>query len=357
MRLILLVDMDYFYVACEELRRPEIKEKPAVVGSDPKQGEGRGVVMTANYAARKFGLRSGMPISMAYRIKKDAIYIPEDFEYYEAMSKKVMDLIKRFADKFEQVSIDEAFIDVSKRVKNYDEALALAAKLKLEMKEKVGLPCSIGISTNKLVAKMASETAKPNGIRVVKEDDAAEFLSKKPVGDLYGVGRKMGKVLEDFGYRTIGDLAKANPVVLVERFRSYGAELYNYANGRDDSEVQENWEVKSIGRERTFARDTGDRGEIARAMSEMSKEVGEELKKQGFAFKVVTIKLRYSDFEESLKSRSLAYRSVDPEEIFQVAMQLFDRYAERGEELRKVGVRVSNLANYKGQKSIIEYGA
>ena len=343
MRLILLVDMDYFFVACEELRRPDIKGKPAVVGSDPRPTGGRGVVMTANYPARKFGLRSGMPLSLAYRIKKDTIYMPEDFEYYEQVSRKVMDLIKKYADRFEQVSIDEAFADVSVRAKSYEDALALAARLKKEMKEELGLPCSIGVSTNKLVAKMASEDAKPNGIKLVKEADAKEFLSGKRVGDLYGVGKKMGKVLEGFGYKTIGDLAKANPVVLVERFKSYGAELHNSANGIDESEVQENWEVKSIGRERTFARDTSDREEVARLFGGMSKEVGEELGKQGLAFKVVTIKLRYADFEEVLKSRSLTHRSVDPEEISRVAIQLFDRYAERGEELRKIGVRVSNL--------------
>ena len=355
MRLIALIDMDYFFVACEELRHPEIRSKPAVVGSDPKQGEGRGVVMTANYAARKFGLRSGMPIYLAYRIKKDAIYLPVDFEYYEEVSRKVMALIKTYADKFEQVSIDEAFIDISKRAKGYDDALELAKGLQKEIKEKIGLPCSIGVSVNKLMAKMASDDAKPNGVKVVKEEEAKEFLSKKPVGDLYGVGRKMKKVLEDFGYKTIGDLAKANPVVLVERFKTYGAELYNSANGRDESEVQENWEVKSIGRERTFERDTDDRYEITKAIREMSKEVGEEMKKAGLSFKVVTIKLRYADFEEHLKSRSLTHRSTDPEEIAGVATQLFDKYAEKGEELRKIGVRVSNLVKYKGQKRMVEY--
>ena len=311
--------------------------------------------MTANYAARKFGLRSGMPIYLAYRIKKDAVYLPVDFEYYDEVSKKVMALVKTYADKFEQVSIDEAFIDISYRAKSYEDALELMKQLKQEVKDKIGLPCSIGISTNKLVAKMASDDAKPNGIKLVKEDEAREFLSKKPVGDLYGVGRKMKKVLEDFGYKAVGDLAKANPVVLVERFKSYGAELYNYANGRDDSEVQENWEVKSIGRERTFERDTSDRYEITSAIREMSKEVGDELKRQGFAFKVVTVKLRYSNFEENLKSRSLTHRSVDTDEIAQVATQLFDKYAETGEELRKVGVRVSNFAKYKGQKRMAEY--
>ncbi len=355
MRLIALIDMDYFFVACEELRHREIRGKPAVVGSDPKREGGRGVVMTASYAARKFGIRSGMPISMAYRIKKDLAYVPQDFEYYEEMSAKVMALVKTYADKFEQVSIDEAFIDISKMASGYDEALELMKGLKKEIREKIGLPCSIGISVNKLMAKMASEGAKPDGIKVVKEEDAAVFLAKKPVGELYGVGRKTSRMLEEFGYRTIGDLAKANPVVLVERFKSYGAELHNSANGIDDSDVQENWEVKSISRERTFGRDTSDRHEIVKAIGDMSKEVGEDLKKQGFAYKVVTIKLRYSDFEENLRSRSLTHRSVDTDEIAQVATQLFDKYMEKGEELRKIGVRISNLAKYKGQKRMTEY--
>ena len=355
MRLIALVDMDYFFVACEELRHPEIRGKPAVVGSDQKPEGGRGVVMTASYAARKFGLRSGMPLSMAYRIKKDTAYIPQDFEYYEEMSAKVMAIVKTHADKFEQVSIDEAFIDISKKAKDYDDALKLMKQLKKEIREKLGLPCSIGVSVNKLMAKMASEGAKPDGVKVVREEEAKEFLSKKPVGDLYGVGRKTSQMLEQFGYRTIGDLAKANPVVLVERFKSYGAELHNAANGVDESEVQENWEVKSISRERTFERDTSERNEMVEAIGAMSKEVGEELKNGGFAFKVVTIKLRYPDFSETMRSRSLSHRSVDTEEIAQVAVQLLDKYAEREEKLRKIGVRVSNLAKYKGQKRMLEY--
>jgi DNA polymerase IV (DinB-like DNA polymerase) len=355
MRLIALIDMDYFFAACEELRKPEIKDKPVVVGADPKKGEGRGVVSTANYVARKYGIRSAMPISIAYRLKKDAIFLPVDFEYYEEVSKKVMEIIKQYADRFEQVSIDEAFIDISKKAKSYDEALELAKRLKQEIAEKLKLPCSIGVSTNKLVAKMASEAAKPNGVKLVREEEAKEFLSKMPVGNLYGVGRKMREALEKLGYKTVDDLAKANPVELVQRFRTYGAELYNYANGRDDSEVQENYEVKSVGRERTFERDTDDRDEIVKKISEMSKEVGEQIKKEGFAFKVVTLKLRYSNFEEHLKSRSLTHRSVDANEIESVATELFDKYADKSEEIRKIGVRVSNLAKYKGQKRMTEY--
>ncbi len=355
MRLIALIDMDYFYVACEEVRKPEIKGKPAVVGWDPRGGEGRGVAMTANYAARKFGIKSGMPISIAYRLNKDAIFLPVDFDYYEEMSNKVMAVIKHYADKFEQVSIDEAFIDITKKAGDYASAVKLAEELKQEVKDKTGLPCSIGVSVNKLMAKMASEEAKPNGIKLVEEEEAKEFLAKMPVGDLYGVGRKMKQALQSLGYKTIGDLANANPVKLVAQFKTYGAELYNYANGRDESEVQENYEVKSIGRERTFERDTSERYEITKALREMSREVGDEVRRSGLSFKVVTIKLRYSDFEEHLKSRSLKLRSNDPEEIAKAAVELFDKYAETGENLRKIGVRVSNLEKYKGQKKMTEY--
>ncbi len=355
MRLIALIDMDYFFVACEELRKPEIKTKPVIVGADPKKGEGRGVVSTCNYVARKYGIRSAMPVSIAYRLKKDAIFLPVDYDYYEEVSKKVMDIVKQQADKFEQVSIDEAFIDISNRAKNYEEAQELAKSLQQEIKEKLSLPCSIGVSYNKLMAKMASEGAKPNGVKVIREEEAKQFLAKMPIGELYGVGKVMKEKLESLSYKTIGDLASANPVELVQRFRTYGAELYNYANGRDDSEIQENYEIKSIGRERTFENDTNDRYEITKMIREISKEVAEEVKKSGIAFKVVTIKMRYSSFEEHLKSRSLRQRSTELDEIVNNAIDLFDKYAEKGENLRKIGVRVSNLAKYKGQKKMFEY--
>lgn len=355
MRLIALVDMDYFFAACEELRRPEIKGKPVVVGADPKGGNGRGVVSTCNYPARKFGIRSGMPISMAYRLNKNAIFLPVDWEYYEKLSKQVMAVAKEYADKFEQVSVDEAYLDLSKRANSYEEALTIADRLKEDIKSQTGLPCSIGVGTNKLISKMACEAAKPGGVKVIKEEDAKAFLSKKPIGDLYGVGRKMKDKLEGLGYKTIGDLAKANLASLVGRFGVYGAELYNYANGRDDSEVEENYEIKSIGRERTFEKDTTDRAEIVKMIKNISAEVAAEVKKSGFAYKTVTIKIRYENFEEHLKSKSLSHLSDDQNEMSTNAIILFDMCAEKDAKIRKIGVRASNLRKYKGQKKISEY--
>ena len=182
MRIIMLIDMDAFYVACEELRHPEIKEVPAVVGWDPKEGKGRGVVLTCNYKAREFGMRSGMPISAAYRLNPKAVYIKPDFDYYESISKKVMTIIRPMADRLEQVSVDEAYADVSKRVDSYEQAQGYAQMIRNTVLDGSGLKCSIGIGTSKLIAKMACERAKPNGVKLVREEDARRFLADMEVG-------------------------------------------------------------------------------------------------------------------------------------------------------------------------------
>lgn len=349
--MILLVDMDYFYAACEEIKRPELRTKPTIVGSDPKGGRGRGVVMTCNYVARKVGIHSGMPISAAYKIKPDANYLPMDYSYYEAKSKEVMAILKESADKLEQVSIDEAFVDLSNKVKDYNEALDYAARIKKTIKDKVKLPCSIGISTNKLMAKMACESAKPNGIKVIKDEDKKAFLEKMPVGELYGVGRKTKEKLEKMGYETVGKLSGANIMDLIKEFGSFGTELHNYANGIDDSKIEENYQIKSIGRETTFEFDTNDPDKITVTIARLSNEVFDELKRMGFSFKVVTFKARYPDFSESLKSK-MVRPSNDLQIIKDTATKLYNKYFDSNKKLRKIGIRVSQLTEYKSQKKL-----
>ncbi len=356
MQLIMLIDMDYFFVACEELRRPEIKDKPAIVGFDPKKGEGRGVVMTCNYIARRLGIKSGMPISTAYKINPDAVYLPMDYDFYEKMSREVMKIAKAFADKFEQVSIDEAYIDVSRKAKDYDAALEYAKRIKEEITKGTRLPCTIGISTNKLMAKMACEAGKPDGIKLVREEEAREFLKEKGLDDLYGIGRKTMEKLEAMGYRTVGDLAKANTMELMEKFGSFGIELKKYANGIDESKVEENYEVKSISREKTFESDTAERDVVVSAIRELSGEVIKDVKKAGLSFRVVTVKMRYNDFTEHLKSRSIK-RSDELADLVSNAADLYLRYSSRTKNLRKIGVRVSDLTKAKGQKKIGEFSA
>lgn len=347
--------MDYFFAACEELRHPEYKTKPLVVGADPKGGTARGVVSTCNYLARKFGIHSAMPISMAYKLKKDAIFLPVDYSYYEKMSSQVMEIIKGFAFKFEQVSIDEAFADISTKVKDYAEALEYAKRVKEAIRLQTGLPCSIGIGPNRVIAKMACEAGKPDGIKLVKQDDAKAFLSPMKVGRLYGVGKKTEERLESLGYKTIGDLARANLVNLVESFGAFGAEIYRSANGEGDDEIVENYEIKSIGRERTFESDTSDRKKIAEKIESISKEVAEEVKKQGVFFKTVTVKIRYSDFSEHLKSKSISHYTDDLSEMLETAQRLFDQAVEPERAIRKVGVRVSGFGKSKGQKKIRDF--
>ncbi len=352
MRLILLIDMDYFFVACEELRHPEIKGKPVIVGFDPKEGRGRGVVSTCNYEARKFGIHSAMPISIAYRIKPDAIFLPIDYAYYEKVSKSVVELAKRYSQKCEQVSIDEVFLDVSEKIKDYDGASEYAKEIKRAISDELHLPCSIGVSVNKLLAKMACEAAKPNGIKLVKQEGAKAFLRDIPIGKLYGVGQKTEERLKAMGYKTIGDVADSNSSRLSQVFKNFGNEIYNSANGIDDSEIIENWEVKSIGRERTFEEDTAEKTQIEEKIKEVSKEVFEELKAQNFYFKTVTVKIRYSDFTEHLKSKSLLHPSNDLQTIIDTAIKLFEQSAEEGRKVRKIGVRTSTLSERKGQKKI-----
>jgi len=351
----MLIDMDYFFAACEELRRPDIKDKPVVVGADPKKGNGRGVVSTCNYVARKYGIHSGMPISMAYRLKPDAVFLPLDEPYYESLSEKVMGIIRSHADKFEQASIDEAFIDVSKRISSYDEAFELAKEIKEEIKEKTGLPCSIGIGPSKLIAKMACEAAKPNGIKVVKEDETKAFISDMPIGKLYGVGKKTAEKLESLGYKKVSDVANANPMKLMDIFGVYGIDLYKAANGIDESEVEESYEVKSIGREKTFEKDTRSIEELEKAIRDMSAEIVQDVKRQGFAFSTVSIKLRFSDFDEHIKSKSLNYSTDSEQEIEKSAIELLNEYYDKEKLVRKIGVRVSGLKPFKGQKKLAAF--
>ena len=343
--------MDYFYVACEELRRPEIKGKAVIVGADPKNGRGRGVVMTCSYAARRYGIKSAMPISVAYRIKPDATYLPMDYAYYEKISLKVMNLIREFSGAFEQVSIDEAYVELAGGAASLEEAERLAYKIKGSIKEEIGLDCSIGVSFNKLMAKMASDAAKPNGIKIVKESEAQAFLENMPLDKLYSIGSKTRDKLESMGFHSVGELAKANKMEIMAEFGSAGLELHNYANGIDESKLLGAYDPKSIGREMTFEDDTSDIKAVSDSLKRLSNEVAAEAGRAGFAFKNVTVKLRYSDFSERLHSRAIK-PSEEPLELYGTAEKLYLDNVEKGRKLRKIGVRVSGLMKYAGQRRL-----
>ena len=352
-RIIFHLDMDQFFAAVEEREHPEIRGKPVVVGANPKEGKGRGVVSTCNYAARKFGVRSGMPISRAWKLCPQAVYLPVNYELYMKVSGEIMDLLRKHADKFEQWGIDEAFLDVTTRAKDYVEAEALARQIKKEILETEGLTCSIGIGPNKLVAKIASDFQKPDGLTVVREEDTENFLAPLPVRKLLWVGKKTEQKLKDIGIKTIGELAQFDPAVLAEAFGAMGTQLYLMAHGLDRSEVEERGEVKSISRETTFEIDTDDFDFVLSALDKLSGEVHADAVKKNLYFKNVTIKVRYQNFETHTHGKTLPFITNRPQDISKIARELLQAYFKPDRKIRLIGVRVSSFTSGEKQKTLV----
>ncbi len=344
--------MDHFYTAVETREQPEYAGKPVVVGADPKGGRGRGVVATSNYEARKAGVRSGMPISRAYRLCPEAVYLPPNFPLYIQVSNEIMQIARKYGDKFEQWGIDEAFLDVSSRSKDYDEARTLAESLKQEIKDKQKLTCSIGIGPNKLVAKIASDYKKPDGLTVVREDEVERFLDPLPVRKLLWVGRKTEARLKRMGVNTIGDLARFDPTILAEVFGVAGTQMYIMAHGIDKSDVEQRTEMKSISHEITFEEDTSEIVEVHQALDAMSAEVAKEARDQNLFFKTVTIKVRYENFETHTRSKTLPFMTNRPTDLRKNANELLQPYLRANRKIRLIGVRVSTFVSSAKQKTL-----
>lgn len=352
-RIIFHIDMDHFFTAVEERDNPELKGRPVVVGADPREGKGRGVVSTANYEARKFGVRSGMPISRAWQLCPQGVYLPVNMRSYVTVSSEIMHILRGFADRFEQWGIDEAFLDVTSRVKDYTEAEVLARQIKKEILERVGLTCSIGISYNKLVAKIASDIQKPDGITVVHEKDAENFLSPLPVRKLLGVGKKTGHFLESKGIKTIGDLLRSDPTVLVEHLGVMGTALYLMAHGIDNSDVEERNKIQSIGRDTTFQEDTNDFDYVFQALDELSDGVHKDLLEQQMYFKTVTIRVRYENFETHTHGKTLPFITDRLQDLKRTARELLQPYLRTDRKIRLIGVRASKLVSGVTQQKLI----
>jgi len=352
-RIIFHMDMDHFYTAVEEREHPEYKGKPVVVGADPKEGKGRGVVSTSNYEARRAGVRSGIPISRAWKLCPEAVYLPPNFPLYIRVSNEIMQIARKYADKFEQWGIDEAFLDVSARVKDYVEAAALARKLKHEVKAKEQLTCSIGVGPNKLIAKIASDYKKPDGLTIVKEGEAEAFLVPLPVRKLLWVGRKTEAKLKNRGIQTIGDLARYDPTVLAEAFGVMGTQMHLSARGIDRSEVEARTEVKSISHETTFEEDTDDAEAVLEALDALAAEVAKEVAGQKLFFKNVTIKVRYENFETHTRSKTLAYITNRPQDLQKTARELLKAYLKTDRKIRLIGVRASSFVKGEKQKTLL----
>jgi DNA polymerase IV (DinB-like DNA polymerase) len=343
MRVILHVDLDAFFPSVEVREHCELKDKPVIVGADPKEGKGRGVVSSASYEARKFGIRSAMPISRAWKLCPEGVYLRPHFDLYILASNSIMKILKSHADKFEQSGIDEAYLDISSQVKDLEEASEFAGKLMEEVLDKEKLTCSIGVAPNKMLAKIGSDYRKPYGLTVIREEDAKEFLSPLKVRKIPGVGPKTERRLNDLKIETTGDLAAINPERLTRLFGVWGSRLHECANGIDQSEVRVEYETKSIGREVTFEKDVNDEKQILGILDELADEIHKELIDNGFRFKTITIKIRYEHFDTYTRARSLSFPTNDLDILRNNARRLIDAFLRGNKKIRLIGLRVSTL--------------
>ena len=373
-RIILHVDMDAFFASVEERERPWLSGKPLIVGGDPEKR--RGVVSSASYPARKYGVRAGMPLVLAKRLCPCATFITlTDAEKYSLISSQLVEIFYRFTPVVEPFSIDEAFLDVTGCQRLYRSlgfdistshqasesqfgleswVMRLARKLKSEVKNELGLTCSIGIAPNKLLAKLGSSLNKPDGLTIISKDKVKKTLYPLEVGNLWGIGEKTERVLSKFGIRTVGDLASFPVEVLKSRFGKVGGWLHLVANGIDDSPVSvQSPEEKSMGHGHTLPKDTNDLDEISSVLLSLSSMVARRLRQKGFLGRTVTLKLRYSDFVTLTRSETIPKPTDSEHRIYQVAKKLTLNHlgSELNMSIRKVrllGVSVSNLLTQAG---------
>jgi len=342
-RVILHVDMDAFYASAETRRNPGLAGLPVIVGADPKGGKGRGVVAGCSYEARKFGVHSAQPISRAYRLCPQAIYLRPDFTLYEEVSARIMEILRSFSDKVEVMGLDEAFLDASDNVTDFEQAAQLARKIKNEIKAREGLTCSIGVAPNKAIAKIASDYQKPDGITVVTPGEASLFLKPLPVSRISGVGKKTAEILGRVGVKTIGDLASLPAGRVVDLFGKWGIRLWEIANGVDETPVVTSYEIKSISNETTFDEDVGDRAVVVETLDKLAKDVHARAVQEGFMWKTTGIKLRFEDFSTFTRAKSRNDYTNSLEIMRDSVRSLFSEFENDPRKIRLVGVRVSNL--------------
>ncbi len=339
MRRILHIDMDAFFSAVEEKRRPELAGKPVVVGGegDPTK---RGVVSTASYEARKFGIHSAMPLRTAYKLCPDAVFLPVDYEEYSRVSSEVKVILREITPIMEDVGIDEAFLDISSLERPSEE---IAKEIKKRIEEETGLTCSIGIAPNKLLAKMASDMQKPDGLTIIVEKDIQSRIWPLSVRKLWGVGPKTEAYLKGMGIQTVGDLASISLDRLIEDFgQSYGSYLYEASRGIDESPLVTLWEPKSISRETTFQRDVDNWQVIAKTLAELTKEVVIHMKEEGYQGRTVTLKVRFNNFRAYTRVKTVDGYTDSEEEIRKAAFDCLRRL-ELKKKVRLIGVRMSHL--------------
>ena len=342
LRIILCLDLDAFYASVEELLHPEWRGLPLLVGGRPDE---RGVVSSCSYAARKFGIHSAMPMAQALRLCPQAILAPPHFEDYSDTSHRVMAIIRDYGCVMEQVSVDEVFLDATDCIAAWGGADKLASEIKRRLKDELGLPCTIGIASNKLVAKIASTIGKPDGLLRVPAGDEAKFLAPLPIGQLWGVGKKGAARLQAMGFYSIGDLQNAPLEKLRQEYGLWALDWQRKARGIASDKVETEHGAKSISRETTFVKDVGDVAQLKRVMLSLSEHVGHDLRDEGLLARTVVIKLRWPDFTTITRQTTLAQPTDSTSDIHQAAAALLTAAMKRGAKVRLIGVRATNLVS------------
>ena len=352
-RAITHVDMDAFYAAIEQRDRPELRGLPVIVGANPT---GRGVVSAASYEARRFGVRSAMPIGRAARLCPHAAFLPVDMRKYQRVSVQVMGILADFSPLVEPISVDEAFVDLSGTESLFGSPLEAVRLIKARIRAETGLTASAGLAANKFVAKVASELEKPDGLVVVAAGDESRFLGALPIDRLWGVGRVMAKALGDLGFTTIGQLQRAPRAVLARRFGRHGEALHELAFGRDDRSVEPYGVPKSIGAEETFGVDCTKPEQLKTTLRAHAERVSAELREGGFAARRITLKLRLAPFETHTRSAT-GEPTQDGLELYRRALALLERDRVT-RPVRLIGLSASQLGpSGQGQLDLLDPAA
>jgi DNA polymerase-4 len=347
--------MDAFFVSVEELFDPSLKGKPVVVGGRPNE---RGVVSAASYAARKFGVHSAMPLRTAYKLCPQAVFVDGHPDRYRDCSHQVFDVLRSFSPLVEMASIDEAYLDMTGTERLHGPPLRAAHLLHQRVKAQTRLNCSIGVATSRLVAKISSDQAKPNGILWVIAGREAEFLAPLDVRKVPGVGKVTEKNLHSFGIRKVGDLARLDEKFLEDRFGKWGMALSGKSRGLDaggwfDTDIGEDGGPKSISHEHTFSHDTADQEQIESTLARLSELVGRRLREHALEARTIQLKLRYSDFSTYTRAHSIARPTQIDTEIYEQIRTLFRRNWRTGAAVRLVGVHVSGWGETGPQMDLL----
>ncbi|MFM7949826.1 MAG: DNA polymerase IV [Actinomycetales bacterium] len=349
---ILHVDMDAFFASVSELDYPEHKGKPLVVGAGA-----RGVVLSANYLARKFGIRAAMPVVQAQRMAPTAIFIPPDHDRYSEVSRRVMEIFFQFTPYVEPLSLDEAFLDVSGALRIFGSGRDIAVKIREKVSANEQITCSVGIASSKFIAKLASGRCKPNGMLEIPNERVLTFLHPLPVNELWGVGPKTGEELKRLGLRTVGDIANT-PLETLKRAlgESAGEALFELSWGRDFREVVVDAPEKSISAAETFSFDLQDLEEIERELLRLSERVTHRLRNRNLRARTISLKVRFSDFTNLTKSKTLNLPINGMHEVFEITRELFRSLHLTGSRIRLLGIGLEQLIDEAGSVEQLELG-